>query len=75
MRAMLEDLIPMMPAQRSLALKQEIDLLKSTVDRGFAVPQDRMRAELPDSQGLGGTKKHSVRPAPKQTAHRETAAS
>jgi uncharacterized membrane protein len=28
MRAMLEDLIPMMPAQRSLALKQELDLLK-----------------------------------------------
>jgi uncharacterized membrane protein len=75
MRAMLEDLIPMIPTQRSLALKQELDLLKSTVDRGFAVPQDRMRAELPDSQGLGGTPKHSVRRAPEQTAHSKTAAS
>jgi uncharacterized membrane protein len=66
MRAMLEDLIPTMPAQRSLALKHELDLLRSTVDRAFAVPEDRMRAELPDSQGLGGTKKYSARRVPEQ---------
>jgi uncharacterized membrane protein len=75
MRAMLEDLIPTMPAQRSLALKEELDLLNSTIDLGFAVPRDRMRAALPDSHGLGGTKKHSVRRAPEQKAHRETPAS
>jgi uncharacterized membrane protein len=75
MRAMLEDLIPMMPTQRSLALKQELDLLKCTVDRSFAVLQDRIRAELPDSQGLGGTKKHSFRRVPAQNTHTETAAS
>jgi uncharacterized membrane protein len=75
MRAMLEDLIPMMPAQRALALKHELDLLRSTVDRSFVVSEDRMRAALPDSQGLGGTMKHSVRRAPEQNAHTETAAS
>jgi uncharacterized membrane protein len=75
MRAMLEDLIPTMPAQRAQELKHELDLLRSTVDRSFVVPEDRMRAALPDSQGLGGTKKHSVRRAPEQNAHRETAAS
>lgn len=54
MRAMLEDLIPLLPSHRSQAVRQELELLKSTVDRGFAMPQDRARADLPDSQGLGG---------------------
>ena len=54
MRAMLEDLIPLLPPHRSRAVRQELELLKSTVDRGFAMPQDRARADLPDSQGLGG---------------------
>jgi len=61
MRAMLENLIPILPPHRSAVLSQELDLLKSTVDRGFAVPADRERADLPDSQGLGGhTKKLSA---------------
>jgi uncharacterized membrane protein len=75
MRAMLEDLIPIMPSHRALALKHELNLLKSTVDRSFVVPEDRTRAALPDSQGLGGTMKHSVRRATEQNTHRETAAS
>jgi len=54
MRAMLEDLIRLLPPRRSSALRHELDLLKSTVDQGFAVPQDRKRAESPDFQGLGG---------------------
>jgi uncharacterized membrane protein len=54
MRAMLENLIPLLPPHRSAVLRQELDLLKSTVDRGFAVLADRERADLPDSQGLGG---------------------
>lgn len=54
MRAMLENLIPLLPPHRSVVLGHELDLLKSTVDRGFAEPADRERADLPDSQGLGG---------------------
>ncbi|MFZ1009242.1 MAG: DUF2254 domain-containing protein, partial [Candidatus Sulfotelmatobacter sp.] len=57
MRAMLEKLIPLLPPDRSSVLRQELELLKSTVDQGFAMPQDRMRADLPDFQGLGGHSK------------------
>lgn len=57
MRAMLEKLIPLLPSHRSAVLRQELDLLKFTVDQGFAVPADRERADLPDFQGLGGHRK------------------
>ena len=60
MRAMLEDLISLLPAYRALTLEQELHLLKSTIDHGFAVPQDKLRAQLPDSQGLGGTQRYST---------------
>jgi uncharacterized membrane protein len=59
MRAMLENLIPLLPPHRSSVLRKELDLLKSTVDRGFSVPQDRERAEHADFQGLGGRRKSS----------------
>ncbi len=58
-RAMLENLILLLPPHRSSVLRQELDLLKSTVDQGFAVAQDRERADFPDSQGLGGRRKPS----------------
>ncbi len=58
-RAMLENLILLLPPHRSSVLRQELDLLKSTVDQGFAVAQDRERADFPDSQGLGGHRKPS----------------
>jgi uncharacterized membrane protein len=54
MRAMLEDLIPLLPPNRSATLKQELDLLDSTLEHGFVVPEDRKRAGMPDFQGLGG---------------------
>jgi uncharacterized membrane protein len=56
MRAMLENLIPLLPPYRASVLRQELDLLKFTIDRGFAMLEDRERADLPDSQGLGGRK-------------------
>lgn len=54
LRAMLEDLIPLLPPHRAKVLRQELDLLKSTIDLAFTLPQDRKRADLPDLQGLGG---------------------
>ena len=57
MRAMLEDLIPSVPPHRASVLREELDLLKSSIDSGFKVPQDRQRADLPDFQGLGGHRK------------------
>ncbi len=56
-RAMLENLILLLPPRRSSVLRQELDLLKSTVDQSFAVAEDRKRADFPDSQGLGGRPK------------------
>jgi len=57
MRAMLEDLIPLLPPPRASVLGEELDLLKFTVDQRFSVPQDRKRADLADLQGLGGHRK------------------
>jgi uncharacterized membrane protein len=57
MRAMLENLIPLLSPHRSAVLRRELELLKSTVDRGFADPADRDRADLPDLQGLGGARR------------------
>lgn len=57
MRAMLEDLIPLLASHRSTLLRQELELLKCSTDLGFTLPQDRRLAELPDVQGLGGHRK------------------
>jgi len=74
MRAILEDLIPLLSVRRGSVLQKELNLLKSTVDHGFAIPQDRVRAESPDSQGLGGTSKRTgKRRVSQESAHIETA--
>jgi len=57
MRAMLEQLIPLLSPYRASVLRQELDLLKFTTNQGFAMLEDRERAELPDFQGLGGRRK------------------
>jgi uncharacterized membrane protein len=54
MRAMLENLISTLPASRSVELRRALALLRVTVDRGFLLPEDKTRAEIPDFQGLGG---------------------
>jgi uncharacterized membrane protein len=60
LRAMLEDLIQSLPPSRTLALAQELVSLNNAIEHGFVTPQDRMLAELPDSQGLGGRQRHTV---------------
>jgi uncharacterized membrane protein len=60
MRAMLTDLIPLLPAHRALMLEKELDLLNSTIEHEFVVLEDKLRAQVPDSQGLGGTQRYSV---------------
>jgi len=57
MRAMLEDLVSLLPSHRVSVLRQELDLLKSTINKWFTVPRDIQRADFPDSQGLGGHRK------------------
>lgn len=54
LRAMLEDLIKAVPPHRAERLRQELDLLQRSVERGFFEPEDRARADIGDSQGIGG---------------------
>jgi uncharacterized membrane protein len=55
LRAMLEELIRILPPERSPLLQAQLDLLHTSVRRQFSDLPDREQAEVPDSQGLGGT--------------------
>jgi uncharacterized membrane protein len=54
MRAMLESLIRVLPPERALRLQEELEILHRTVERAFEDPEDRTRADLGDSLGIGG---------------------
>jgi len=54
LRAMLEDLIRTLPELRADPLRKELALLKRSAERFFQEPEDRARAEVSDSQGVGG---------------------
>jgi len=54
LRALLEDLIAVLPPERHAPLKAELRRLKRSIERAFDDPEDRTRAEQGDSQGLGG---------------------
>jgi uncharacterized membrane protein len=54
MRAMLENLIAVAPAQRAAPLRAEFELLRRGVERDFRDPEDRARAASGDSLGVGG---------------------
>ncbi len=55
MRALLENLIAVVPPQRVAPLRAELDLLSRGVERDFRDPEDRIRAATGDSLGVGGT--------------------
>lgn len=55
LRAMLENLIQVLPEPRRPALEQELSLLQKTADRSFPEPGDRAMADVSDVQGVGGT--------------------
>ena len=54
LRAMLESLIPALPVERAVRLREELDLLHRTVERNFPDVEDRTRADRADSLGIGG---------------------
>jgi uncharacterized membrane protein len=56
-RAMLVDLIQSLPPCRHEQLQHELWLLDVAIDGSFAIPDDRVRARTPDSQGLGGRRR------------------
>ncbi len=53
LRAMLEDLIQTLPAERAPLLRQELSLLHRSAERFFLEPEDRVLAEVSDFQGVG----------------------
>jgi uncharacterized membrane protein len=61
MRAMLENLIQTLPAERTVLLRQELELLRRSAERFFTEPEDRALAKVSDFQGVGG--KHMRSPA------------
>jgi uncharacterized membrane protein len=54
MRAMLEDLLLVLPASRLPALEQEVVLLDRAVDGAYEFEEDAALARVGDVQGLGG---------------------
>lgn len=59
LRAMLENLIGTLPAERTALLHQELSILQRTAERYFLEPEDRALAAASDSQGVGGTSERS----------------
>jgi uncharacterized membrane protein len=58
-RAMLENLIRTLPAQRHAALREQLDLLDRTLPDHYKLPEDLALARIADSQGLGGATSRS----------------
>jgi uncharacterized membrane protein len=54
LRAMLQDLIRAVPAERRPLLEAELRRLQRAAERAFSDPEDRAQAGEGDSQGLGG---------------------
>jgi uncharacterized membrane protein len=53
LRALLDNLIQILPAERSPLLRQELDLLNRSIARFFPEPEDRALAGIGDLQGVG----------------------
>jgi uncharacterized membrane protein len=56
LRAMLENLIQTLPAERVGLLQVELDLLHRTAKRFFLEPEDQALADVSDFQGVGGNR-------------------
>ncbi len=55
LRAMLEDLLRVLPEARAPALREELALLDQTLERLNMLPGDLALARIPDLQGLGAS--------------------
>jgi uncharacterized membrane protein len=74
LRAMLDNLIETLPAERAEPLNQELKLLEKSAQRFFQEPEDRALADVGDSQGVGGGRERTSLPAeigPDREQHRE----
>ena len=57
LRAMIQNLLRVLPAHRKAALVEAMSLLDREIERAFTFPEDLALARIPDTQGLGG---HSI---------------
>jgi uncharacterized membrane protein len=55
LRAMLENLLAVLPEARGPTLREELELLDLTLERLDMLPEDLALARVPDLQGLGGS--------------------
>ena len=55
LRAMIVSLMDTLPVERHSALREELELLDSTIERLYVLPKDLKLARIPDPQGLGGS--------------------
>ncbi len=55
LRAMLENLIEVVPSDRAPALREQLMLLDRSIEHNFPEPVDRVAAGVCDYQGIGGS--------------------
>jgi uncharacterized membrane protein len=55
MRSMLENLMQTLPPHRHAELRRQLELLDRAIEGHYLFAEDRAIAQIPDSQGLGGT--------------------
>jgi uncharacterized membrane protein len=53
LRAMFDDLLQILPEERTVAVRSELALLTQAVQRAFPDAEDQARASEPDQQGIG----------------------
>jgi uncharacterized membrane protein len=62
MRALINDLIASLPAERRPALEHQLRRLDSTITRTFADNEEKLEASIEDRQGLGVTRDDQASP-------------
>jgi uncharacterized membrane protein len=66
LRAMIENLLAVLPEARHPALQEQLTLLDHTVERSFADPADRAYAGVGDCQGVGTSRRNHLTGDPAQ---------
>jgi uncharacterized membrane protein len=68
LRAMLENLVELLPSRRAPLLQRELRMLEAATKRSFPDPDDQALAEGSDLQGMGGSQNDSWQSDPEQLA-------
>ncbi|HVP11230.1 MAG TPA: DUF2254 domain-containing protein [Phycisphaerae bacterium] len=58
LRAMIENLLSVLPEMRHPALREQLELLDHTVERSYPDPADRANAGIGDCQGVGASRRN-----------------